>query len=542
MILFKRPVITIFILYALIIIFLDYFGHFSAVNKSSLIGYTDNIKITLTGRIINEPVVKNNRQQFVLETTKLNDSPLKEKTFVYAPPANDLKYGDVIELYGKLQIPPSAVFPGNFDYGKYLNRQNIYTLFFASDFEFLEKKPSLIKYLALKSKNDISDRFKRFFKQPYAAVLEAMMIGEKSSIDNDTKNIFINTGLIHILVVSGLNVGFCVVIFIFLFKLFNLRLKYVYLLTIPAIFFYMILTGANPPVVRASVMALCILISLIIDREPLVYNAIALSALIILIFNPQELFTASFQMSFTATLGIIYLYPKINSSLGRIKNKYLRWLWNVVSVTLAAQIGILPVLMFYFGKLSLISFLANILIVPAVGFIVAVSFIFYAATFISSWIAVLCAALLSFVVNIILSVIRFMADFNFSIIYVKIPSVTAVIFYYFALIIMLEFSRSRKMLAGLCILIAAASVLSFRNPDFTKTFETKKNITTHIKQKNANIIIFKQLRKDKYYFSNLNQYLHGRGIGKIDQFCTNSKEDIRTNMTDMEITEVLYAD
>lgn len=542
MILFKRPVITILFLYALIIIFLDYSGRFSAANKSKLIGYADNIQLSLTGKIINEPVVKNNRQQFVLETTKLNDIPLKEKTFVYAPLTNDLKYGDIIELSGKLQIPPEASFPGNFDYGKYLNRQNIYTLFFSSDFEFLEKKPSLIKSFALKSKNDISDRFKKFFKQPYAAVIEAMMIGEKSSIDNDTKNIFINTGLIHILVVSGMNVGFCVIIFIFLFKLFNLKLKYVYLLTIPAIFFYMILTGANPPVVRASVMALCILISLIIDREPLVYNAIALSALIILVFNPQELFTASFQMSFTATLGIIYLYPKINSSLGGIKNKYLRWLWNVISVTLAAQIGILPVLMFYFGKLSLISFLANILIVPAVGFIVAVSFIFYAATFISSWAAVLCAALLSFVVNIILSVIRFMADFNFSIIYVKIPSVAAVIFYYFALITMLEFSRSRKMLAGLCILIAAACVLSFRNPDFTKTFETKKNITTHIKQKNANIIIFKQLRKDKYYFSNLNQYLHGRGIGKIDQFCTNSKEDIRTNMPDMEITEVLYAD
>jgi competence protein ComEC len=542
MILFKRPVITILFLYALIIIFLDYSGHFSAANKSKLTGYADNIQLSLTGKIINEPVVKNNRQQFVLETTKLNDIPLKEKTFVYAPLANDLKYGDVIELSGKLQIPPEASFPGNFDYGKYLNRQNIYTLFFASDFEFLEKKPSLIKSFAIKSKNDISDRFKNFFKQPYAAVLEAMMIGEKSSIDNDTKNIFINTGLIHILVVSGLNVGFCVVIFIFLFKLFNLRLKYVYLLTIPAIFFYMILTGANPPVVRASVMALCILISLIIDREPLVYNAIALSALIILIFNPQELFTASFQMSFTATLGIIYLYPKINSSLGRIKNKYLRWGWNVISVTLAAQIGILPVLMFYFGKLSLISFLANILIVPVVGFIVAVSFIFYAATFISSWAAVLCAALLSFVVNIILSVIRLMADFNFSIIYVKTPSVAAVMFYYFALIIMLEFSRSRKILAGLCLLIAAVSIISFRNPDFTKTFETQKNITTHIKQKNTNIIIFKQQKKDKYYFSNLNQYLHAKGINKIDQFCTNSKEDIRTNMPDMEITEVLYAD
>jgi len=541
MILFKRPVITILFLYVLFILFADYTGMFSAEKRSVFADYA-GAKNTITGKIISEPYSKNNRKQFTLLSYSINGFPAKEKIMVYADTLPDIKYGDLLELNGKIQIPPKPAFPGNFDYSKYLSRQNIYTLLYASDIKITGADPAFIKKIALAAKNDVSGKFKSFFKQPYSSVLEAMFIGEKSSIDDDTKNIFINTGLIHILVVSGMNVGFCVIIFLFLFKLFRLPMKYVYLLTIPVIFFYTIMTGANPPVVRASIMALCILISLIIDREPLVYNAMALSALIILIFNPQELFTASFQMSFTATLGIIYLYPKINSCLGKIKNKYLRWFWNVVSVTFAAQAGILPVLMFYFGKLSLISFLANILIVPAVGFIVALSFMFYAAAFISQWIALFFSILLSGVINIMLSLIRFMADFHFSMIYVKIPSVTAIIFYYFALITMLEFSRSKKILAGLCLLIAAAAILSFRNPDFTETFETQKNITTHIKQKNTNIIIFKQLKKDKYYFSNLNQYLHGRGIDKIDQFCTNSKEDIKTNMPDMEITEVLYSD
>lgn len=542
MILFKRPVITILVLYILFIIFSDYAGKFSAINKSYLIGYIDNIKNTLTGKIITEPVIKNNRQQFILETTKLNDNSIKEKTFVYAPLLNDLKYGDIIKLTGKLQIPPSATFPGNFDYGKYLNRQKIYTLFYSSEFELLNQNPSLIKNFALKTKNDISNRFSNFFKLPYAPILQAMLIGDKSSLDKETTDIFINTGLIHILVVSGLNVGFYVIIFIFLFKLFNLPLKYVYLLTIPAIFFYTILTGANPPVVRASIMTFCILLSLILNREPLIYNAISLSALILLIFNPQELFTASFQMSFLATLGIIYLYPKINNIFGKIKNKYLKWGWNVVSVTLSAQIALIPILIFYFGKLSLISFIANILIVPAVGFIVVLSFVFYLSTFLSGYLALFFSIILSGLLNIILGIMQILSNFGFATILLKIPTVLEILFYYFIIIMMIEFKHNKKILFGLFFLIIPMFIVSNKSNDFTKTFENSKNITTHIKDKGNNIIIFKQLKKDKYYFSNLQQYLLGQGITNIDQFCTNSDEDIKENLPDIKIKEVLYSD
>ncbi|MDD5021575.1 MAG: ComEC/Rec2 family competence protein [Endomicrobiaceae bacterium] len=542
MILFKRPVITVLVLYVLIIILLNYFGNFSAINRSSLIGYTDNIRITLTGKIINEPVIKNNRQQFILETTGLNNNPIKEKTFVYAPLFNDLKYGDIIELSGKLQIPPSPAFPGNFDYGKYLNRQNIYTLFYASDFELLEQKPSSIKSFALKTKNDISNKLTNYFKLPYSSILQAMLIGDKSSLEQETKNIFVNTGLIHILVVSGLHVGFGVVIFIFLFKLFNLPLKYVYLLTIPAIFFYTIMTGANPPAIRASIMASCILLSLVLNREPLIYNAIALSALIILIFNPQELFTASFQMSFLATLGIIYLYPKINNIFGKIKNKYLKWFWNVASVTLSAQIALIPILIFYFGKLSVISFVANILIVPIVGFLIGLSLVFYISTFLSGYLALAFAILLSGLLNIILGIIQILSNFNFSMITVKIPTVLEILFYYFTIIIILEFKHNKRILFGLFFLILIMFITSNKNNDFTKTFESSKNITTHISDKSSNIIIFKQIKKDKYYFSNLQQYLLGQGIKSVDQFCTNSNEDIKENLPDIKIKEVLYSD
>jgi competence protein ComEC len=542
MILFKRPVITILILYVSVIILLNYFGNFSAINKSNLIEYTNNIKIALTGKIITEPVIKNNRQQFILETSQLNNNPIKEKTFVYAPLLNDLKYGDIVELSGKLQIPPSATFPGNFDYGKHLNRQNIYTLFYASDFELLNQKPSLIKSFALKMKNDISNKLTNFLKLPYSSILKAMLIGDKSSLEQETKNIFVNTGLIHILVVSGLHVGFCVVIFIFLFKLFNLPLKYVYLLTIPAIFFYTIMTGANPPAIRASVMASCILLSLVLNREPLIYNAIALSALIILIFNPQELFTASFQMSFLATLGIIYLYPKINNVFGQIKNKYLKWFWNVASVTLSAQIALIPILIFYFGKLSVISFIANILIVPVVGFIIGLSFIFYISTFLSGYLALFFSILLSGLLNVILGIIQILSNFHFSIITVKIPTLLEILFYYFTIIIILEFKHNKRILFGLFFLILIMFITSTKNNDFTKTFETSKNITTHIRDKGSNIIILKQIKKDKYYFSNLQQYLLGQGIKSVDQFCTNSNEDIKENLPEIKIKEVLYSD
>lgn len=519
-ILFDRPVISILILYVFVIIILNYFGMFLPERNSFLLQQTNLKQVELTGKVINEPISKGDNQQFILEVFNINGQQIKkEKTLVMSSKAYNIEYGDIICVLGKLTIPQKPVFTYIFDYNLYLQREKIYTIFYQQNFELIRKSPNKIKQFSIKTKNSIEKQIDKYLKKPVSSVLKSMITGNKSALDRDTKENFIDTGLIHILVISGLHIGFCVVIFMFTFKLFCLKLKYIYLLTIPTLFFYTLVTGSNAPAVRAAIMASCLLITLILDRESLVYNALALSALIILILNPQTLFTASFQLSFFATLGIIYLYPKFSTCFGVIKNKYIRNIWDITSVTLSAQIALIPLLIFYFYKLSVISFILNLLIVPIIPVVIGLAFTFYMSSMISYHLALIISFVLNYILKLILYIINYSSNLSFAIFYFAVPSIAVIIFYYIAIYVLIEFKNNKKMLTGLFIVICVMLINPFKQKTFIKSFKCDKNITIHIREENSkNIIVFKKLKEDKYYFSNLEQYLMAQGICEIDEF------------------------
>ena len=521
--LFNRPVIFVLLIYVYLIVLANIFGVFSPENNSFLFYNTNRNNISLTGKIITEPILKNRNQQFVLEVFDINGQTIKkEKTLVYAQKAYKMEYGDIVCLTGRLSIPDKPLFPYNFDYNLYLQRENIYTIFYQYGFEFIDKQPNKIKQFSLKLRDNIENKIDEYFKPPYSSVLKSMIVGNKAALDKDTKDSFVNSGLIHILVISGLHIGFCAAIFLFVFKILGFKLKYVYLLTIPALFFYTLLTGANPPAVRASIMASCVLISFMLDREPLIYNALALSALIILIINPQSLFTASFQLSFFATIGIVWLYPKFSFAFGYIKNKFLSAVWDISCVTLSAQFALIPLLIFYFGKISVVSFLLNLIIVPLVPVIITFSLIFYVVSFISSYMAVGVAFVLTYVLKFILYLINFASTLSFTVVYAAVPTIAAMIFYYLAFYIMVEYRKNKKLL--ICVLAAACffCINPFKEVNFIRSFESAKNITTHIKAGNKHFVFFNKIKEDKFYFANLEQYLLSQGIFEI-VFNTNQK-------------------
>ena len=539
-VIFSRPVISILIIYIFIIIALNYWGIFSPEKNSFLINNTNKQVTELTGKVITEPIQKNEKQQFILEVYNVDGKDIKkEKTLVYASTAYNIEYGDIVFVSGKLNVPEKPIFPYIFDYNLYLQRENIYTIFYQQNFELIEKQPSKIKQISLKVKNNIERKIDNFFNPSVSSVLKSMITGNKSSLDKDIKEDFINTGLIHILVISGLHIGFCAVIFMFCFKLLGLKLNYIYILTIPALFFYVLLTGANPPAIRAAIMLSCLLVALMLNREPLIYNALALSALVILIFNPQSLFTASFQLSFLATFGLLYLYPKFSMCFGKIKNKYIKYVWDIACVTISAQIALIPLLVFYFGKISMVSFILNLIIVPVIPVIISLFFVFYISTFVSYYVSLAVSLLLSYLLKFILYVINYSASLDYSVVFFAVPGIVMILFYYFSIYVMLEL-KSKKSLMALLLLICFMLVNPFEQRTFTKIFEGKKNVTTHIKEKeNKNTIIFKELQKDKYYFKNLEQYLLAQGIHEVDEFYTNSVEkDIKSKFTKVLVKNV----
>lgn len=544
-ILFKRPVITLFLFYAAFLIFLNAIGVFKPQKQSFLYHFTNYYKpVSIEGRIISVPEKTKNGQKFILKASKINDFAVKEKILINSPAGYNASYGDIINIEGRISKPKKADFPLVFDYSQYLARLGIYTIANIYSFEYIESKPNPVKKFAMSFQQDIVKKIDNYFKKAYADVLKPIIIGDKTALDAQTKENFIDAGLMHILVVSGLHVGFVGGMLLVIFKLSGLPLKKASLLSIPFIFLYVLSTGANPPALRAAIMFSSVLIALALDREPLIYNSLALSALIILIFQPQQLFTASFQMSYAATIGIIYFYRNIYSVFGNIKNSILKFFCGVFSVTLSAQIVLIPVCMYYFGKISIISFLANIIVVPLIGIITPMGFIFYFFTFIFPYISLFVSAVISVILHFIISVVNIAAGFSFSTAAVAKPAIFNIFLFFLFLFLITYFKDKKRFISGgICLLISLFSIavpkLIAKDRAVFNIYDGK-NITA-IQAINNNLSAFilyqKTGRYDKYYIDSFRQFLSFSGIKKaeITLLGFNEADEIEKQLQNMDL-------
>jgi competence protein ComEC len=443
----KRPIITIFVIYSLSIIILNYIGYFSIQNRSNIFKlFRDNENILVEGKVVSEPYISNRLRKFILETSSINDAKIKEKVLVNAPLGYSTKYGDIISVSGKLYRQVVSKDPNKFNYQKYLERNEIFFVLKIYSFEYIISKPNIIKKLAIELKNDVVNKIDKYFSYPNSAILKSLVIGDKTSLNQDIKNVFSDSGVIHILVVSGLHVGFIGIIILFVLKLFCIPLNKASLISLPFVFFYVISTGANPPAVRAAIMLACVFTPLALNREPLIYNSISLSALIILMFEPQTLFLASFQMSYLATLGIIFLYDKIFSLFKNVKNSIFKFFCGVASVTISAQLALTPILMFYFSKVSIVSFFANIIVVPLTGFVLGCTIVFYISTFLFKSSAIFFAYVLNTLVSFIVHVTTFLGSLKFSSITVNKPIILEILLFYMFLILAFAITGKKRMI------------------------------------------------------------------------------------------------
>ncbi|MCK7517666.1 MAG: ComEC/Rec2 family competence protein [Ignavibacteriales bacterium] len=155
-----------------------------------------------------------------------------------------------------------------------------------------------------------------------AGLLRGLILADRSEIDYETKNEFINSGVVHILAVSGLHVGYVLIIFIFIFGRFGIYLRSI--LTILGLLAFMFLTGVPPSVFRATLMAVVIIIAFLSNRSTNIINSISIAAFIILILNPNEIYNPGFQLSFSAVLAIGILYPYFQKMIYKLHLKH-KW-------------------------------------------------------------------------------------------------------------------------------------------------------------------------------------------------------------------------
>lgn len=326
----------------------------------------------------------NDRDAYLVKINEVSYDGLKKEGVAVArlnvytagenPNIQKYERGDILEFTGIMQIPRGRRNPALFDYRQYLTRRGIhYTLNISSaDIgklgEIRLPLPSVLMEI-------VRTRVRTVFSESVGgregSLMIAMMLGDRLNLPHDLTLDFRRTGLSHIIAISGLHVGFILLMLEKILNLLPLTPKLATLLKIAVLWFYCILTGATPSVLRAVIMATVYLGGKLAGRKPDALNSLALAALGILIIRPLDLFDIGFQLSFSAVVGIILFNNKIVKVLSFLP----KWLSSTLSVTLSAQIGVVPLIAYYFNIFSPVSLPANLVFVPLSGFMVCFGFV-----------------------------------------------------------------------------------------------------------------------------------------------------------------------
>lgn len=329
-------------------------------------------KVEFSGVIVDEPDLRENNQKLVVE---LEESKEKTKVLVTVGLYEDFKYGDEVNIKGKLTKPENFTTDTGkeFDYINYLKKDGIYYLVNYAEVEVISRdNGNPIKRKLFTFKEKFLEKINFSITPPESLLMGGLILGEKASFSDELRQEFIDTGTIHIVALSGYNITivaeWIMKIFAFLPFYFSISVGML------SIILFIFMTGGASTAVRAGIMAVLVLIARATGRTYDVGRALLLTAVIMIIFNPMILrYDVSFQLSFIATIGVIYFTPRIE--------KYFMWvtkrfgLRDVFSVTTAAYIFVLPFIVYKMGNLSLIAIPTNILILPFIPFTMLLGFL-----------------------------------------------------------------------------------------------------------------------------------------------------------------------
>ncbi len=344
----------------------DWYGHF----------YTDSSSIIIK---INEPPVekeKSFKAEGIVAAVYNNNRQIKVtgKILVYFSKDSQVNvpsYGDKILIRGGLQQIKNAGNPGGFNYSRYMAFQQTYHQVFLKPDKFatLPSHSENVLYsfifYARKSVIDILQKYVQGNKK-VTGIAEALLIGYKEDLDKDVVQAYSNTGVVHIIAISGMHLGLIYVVLVWLFSRLPLIKKSKVakaVLILSSLWLFSLITGGSASVLRSAVMFTCIVIGKDFFKQASIYNSLAASAFLLLCYDPFLLWDVGFQLSYCAVVGIVWLQKPIEN-LYYSKHKALRYLWQMCSITLAAQVLTLPVCIYYFHQIPTMFLFTNVICVP----------------------------------------------------------------------------------------------------------------------------------------------------------------------------------
>lgn len=345
----------------------------------------EQMPIVATGTIHSFPVVDGDRLRFLFltENVGLEDRDIQtrerlwvsvrllseEEQFV----AKNLSRGDTLELKSFLSTPKPPTNPGAFDFPRYLWQQ--YT-----EFQVMGEGINTIQVVETSSvfgwkgityiRNLLENRIDQIFSTDNSGLMKGMLIGEQQEVSVELENIYRDTGIIHILAISGTHVLLVIGALVLVLRMFRITLERTYEVVLLFLPFYMILTGLSPSVVRASLMGIIYLIARRLHYQYSALHSISLVFILTTLLKPRLIFAVGFQLSFVVTLGLILCTQPFSNQLKKYFQRLPNKLISAFSFTFVAQIFAFPILVMTFYQFPLASIPINLLLMPVYALII----------------------------------------------------------------------------------------------------------------------------------------------------------------------------
>jgi len=406
--------------------------HEVAVN--SLAGLENNI-LVLEGIVQGDNIFDADKAYFTIDTYRVfiydKSYHISQKVRVRVEGKRDIITGERVVLKGILLLPTDRRNPGDFSYRDYLLREDIHNIIHVNSFDDIKvldyvSGDFLSRYAAMIRRKSVLI-ISELLPGREGSLLAGMVLGTRSSVGEDLIKDFQSTGTLHILAASGSNISILLVIIIFTGEILKISHRKSAAVCIPVVIFYAFIAGGEPSIMRASVMSIVVLAGLIIEKEPDLLVSVFASAFLLLILNPLGLYDTGFLLSFGSVLGIICFTPPLQKVFAFIPFRDAR---NCLSVSLAAQLGVAPVVVYYFNELSLVAVFANLMIFMFVACALITGVFMLLVYPLSSFCAIILARVSGVLVDYIIFIVTFLSKMPFASVNLPSPSLCFILFYY----------------------------------------------------------------------------------------------------------------
>lgn len=336
---------------------------FNVIRIIEIEKHVDKEKIII-GTICNEGTKNNLYWQYTLRDCFINGEKIHSKVLLRSK--SKLEYGSKIKSKARYSFPKGARNQNGFDYSKYLSTLDIYIIAESMETVVLDKKDiNIIENVSYTIRNKVREFTSSTLNSKEAGILNALLIGDETLIDENLQESYKKAGMIHLLVVSGGHTAFLLVLIKYILSIFDTSKNLSKFICLGTMILYIFITGVTPSIFRAGIGVIIVIIGNLIGRENDGFTNISLVALILFINNPNIVFSLSFLLSFGGTLGIVICFSKVLTFLEKIPKR----LREPIALTISAQLFVTPIILFNFNVIYFGGLISNIFSMNLAGLI-----------------------------------------------------------------------------------------------------------------------------------------------------------------------------